>query len=122
MGGLVRDVGSKHKQLWNGRIAFSWLVILIILSSAIISAERLRTMFSHEIQSGSTQVGRYFHSGRWLADVRTFRAACQFVMEGDAAAPGQGSAPGIQLATPQSEHSPGWTRMGEAGQPPQKDS
>jgi hypothetical protein len=98
-----------------------WLVLLAVVSLSVVSAERLRTRVSTELKGGSTRVGWYFRSGQWLADVRTFSAACQFVMEGDQDAPGQDRA-AVELAMPESETAPNPTSMVEAGAPPHIDS
>ena len=100
----------------------SWLGLLLILPLAKVAGERLRTKVANEIQSGSTRIGWYFHSDQWLADVRTFTAACQYVMEDDPDAPGQSRGSVSLLATPKSETTPSQSSAVEARQQPQKDS
>jgi len=84
----------------HGRVATLLSGLLLILPLAIAATERLRTRVANEIQHCSPRVGWYFQSGQWLADVRTFAAACEFVLERDADSPAMGSTPGHQLATP----------------------
>jgi hypothetical protein len=97
-------------------------VLLAVVSLSVVSAERLRTRVSTELEGNATRVGWYFRSGQWLADVRTFSAACQFVMNGDGSAAGQANPPSIQLALPDSEIGPGSSGVVEAGKVPSKDS
>ena len=105
---------------WNAGLAC--LGFLIALQLILAIAERLKTSIANEIEHGSTRVGWYFRSGQWLADVRTFSAACQFVMEEDGNATGQPSPPGIQLAAPESETTPVLSGVIEPGKLPLKDS
>lgn len=106
----------------NGRNATLWFGLLLILPLAIGATERLRAKVASEARHCSPRVGWYFQSGQWLADVRTFAAACQFVTEGDADATGRDSSPGIQLAKPESEATPDTPSVVGSGQPPQSDS
>lgn len=64
-------------------MALCWLSLLVILPLAVAGADRIADKVSDGMQGGSTRIGWYVRSGQWLADVRTFTGACQFMMEGD---------------------------------------
>jgi len=99
-----------------------WFGLLLILLLAMAAVEHLKPKVANEIQSGSIRLGWYFHSNQWLADVRTFAAACEFVMRDDSDAAGQPTSPNIQSATPDSEHPPTAPSRADAGQQLLKDS
>jgi hypothetical protein len=76
----------------------------MILLLAMVAAERLRTRVVREVRDRSPRAGWYLQSGQWLADIRTFSAACRFVMENDSGPASAASA--IQLSQPDSDAAP----------------
>jgi hypothetical protein len=74
-------------------MALGWLSLLVILPLAVAAAERIVAKVSGDLPRSSTRMGWYFRSEQWLADVRTFTAACQFMMAGDMDAPRRDNSP-----------------------------
>ena len=77
-------------------MALCRLSLLVILPVAVAAAGRIAAQAADERQGGSTRMGWYVRSEQWLADFRTLTAACRFVLEGDADAPGSGNPPAYQ--------------------------
>jgi hypothetical protein len=71
-------------------MALCWLSLLVILPLAVAGAVRMADKAS---DGSSTRIGWYVRSGQWLADVRTFTGACQFMMEGDMDTPSHDNSP-----------------------------
>jgi len=80
--GFAPDPGL-NSQRERIRVAFCWLSLLLILPLAVAGAHRMADKISDGVPGSSTRIGWYLQSGQWLADVRTFTAACEFVLEGD---------------------------------------
>ncbi len=56
-----------------------WLQLLL-LPLALLAAEPVTVQVADGIGRRATRLGWYVHSGQWLADVRTVRAACQYLL------------------------------------------
>ena len=74
-------------------MALSWLSLLAILPLAVAGADQMADKVSDGRQGSSKRIGWYVSSGQWLADVRTFKGACQFMMESDMDTPSHDNSP-----------------------------
>ena len=118
---LVRDPVATSGSPRSSRAAWFCFGLVLLLTLAVAAVRQSSASITRKVRN-PTLVGWYFKSGQWLADIRTFAAAYQFVMDQDQAMPGQNRAPATQLAMPESDMAPGTTSVVEAGPSPRQDS
>jgi len=117
VGEAVATSGSQR----SSRAAWFCFGLVFALTLAVSAVGQLSARITNEVRN-PTRVGWYFGSGQWLADIRTFAAAYQFVVDEDQATPGQNRAPATQLAMPDADITPDTTSVVEAGPSPRQDS
>ncbi len=78
-------------------VAFFWLGLLVIVPLVAIGGQRIAVSMSSGVPNRSPRIGWYFHSGQWLADLRTIGAACELITEADAPTPRVNNSPAGQV-------------------------
>ncbi|HEX5218218.1 MAG TPA: hypothetical protein VFZ59_01515 [Verrucomicrobiae bacterium] len=64
---------------WSRLIAL--MVTGLMSPMALLAAEIPAPQTTQSVSNRSHTVGWYFHSGQWIADVQTFKAACRFLVD-----------------------------------------